>query len=314
MDKQTRKKKGWKRIRNEWKQSIRKMYKRLWAPMLRPLETNHAPQTIISLTSHGSRLNTVRYTLFSLLDQKTRPDKIILWVGHNDKKYITKGLTRLVGKGLEIRFCEDIGSYTKLIYTLEAYPEATVITVDDDIIYHKNWLTILLAKHHENPQKIICYRAHGIKVDENHHPLPYHDWAESIKPEIYFGEEGNSPFSIFPTGVGGVLYPPKCFHKDITNRELFLALAPFADDIWFWAMAVIHEKYADESPYYVIEKKYQKRIKYVDFQSQEEGSALYLTNMVCHENDRQLRAVMAHYPKIQQVLRKIEPTKTQRNI
>jgi hypothetical protein len=43
----------------------------------------------------------------------------------------------------------------------------------------------------------------------------------------------------FPTGVGGILYPPHAlYEEDVTNSELFLSLAPNADDVWFYAMAM----------------------------------------------------------------------------
>ena len=50
---------------------------------------------------------------------------------------------------------------------------------------------------------------------------------------------GENPSALnLPTGCGGVLYPPGSLHPDATDALAFLRLAPTADDLWFWAMAV----------------------------------------------------------------------------
>ncbi len=43
-------------------------------------------------------------------------------------------------KGLTIDWCEDIKSYKKLIPTLKKYPDAIIVTADDDLIYDNKWL------------------------------------------------------------------------------------------------------------------------------------------------------------------------------
>jgi hypothetical protein len=163
-----------------------------------------------------------------------------------------------------------------------------------------------LTEHRKNPERIICNRAHGIKTDENHKLLPYNNWDYCIKPETYFENGKNSHFSVFPTVVGWILYPPKCFYKDITNKELFMTLAPQADDIWLWAMAIINEKFANENPYVVVENG-DKGLKFVgSSKSQKEtGSALHHYNVLQNGNDKQLAAVIKHYPQIMKILQKI---------
>ena len=43
----------------------------------------------------------------------------------------------------------------------------------------------------------------------------------------------------FLTGVGGVLYPPGSLHPEVTNEEVFLDICRYADDVWFYAMALM---------------------------------------------------------------------------
>lgn len=42
---------------------------------------------------------------------------------------------------------------------------------------------------------------------------------------------------LFPTGVGGVLYPPNAFVDDVMDEDAFTRLCPYGDDIWFFWMA-----------------------------------------------------------------------------
>jgi len=273
-------------------------------PTLTQIE-QRVPHYIVSLTSYGKRLSTVApYAIVTLLNQTVKPDKVILWVGHEDKEKIPKVMEKLIPKGLEIRFCKDIKSYTKLIPAIRVFPNDYIITADDDVYYPQNWFEQLITEHKKNPKKIICHRVHGIKVDENHDPLPYKKWYHRINLGIY----PQYPLdSIFPTGVGGILYPPKCFHDDVTNEEFFLKLAPFADDIWFWAMAIINKKYfGGESPYVIIENGY-VRGKPIDPNYGKGDNVLVAYNVRQGGNDKQLNKIIEKYPQIKETLRRINP-------
>jgi hypothetical protein len=279
-------------------------------PQIKPLEGKNSPRYIVSLTSYGKRLSaTAPYTVITLLHQSVKPDKVVLWVGHDDKDNIPEILWELEEKGLELRFCDDLMSYTKIIPSLLEFHEDYIITADDDVYYPENWLERLVTLSEERPNKIICHRAHGIKVDKNRAALPYKKWDRWIEPAAYFALRGRSvprhrPEAVFPTGVGGVLYPPGCFHKDVADKELFMKLAPRADDIWLWAMAVINKEYfGGESPYVVIPGGYSENLQFVEPEQQE--SALWSYNVRKHGNDTQFTAVVEHCPQIKEVLGRI---------
>ena len=283
-------------------------------PVLKPLESRNSPRYIVSLTSYKKRLRkTAPYAIITLFDQSVKPDKVVLWVAHEDKEMIPDVLHKLTEKGLEIRFCEDVKSYTKLIPSLLEFPEDYIVTSDDDVYYPRNWFEQLKQMHEKNPKKIICHRAHGIKVDENHNPLPYSKWNAEIEPGVYFAhipvsQKQSNPFrgrhkSVFPTGVSGVFYPPDCLYKEVSNKELFMKLAPYADDIWFWAMAVINKEYfGEESPHVVIPDGYSQNLSYID-----PSVDSLLSYNFQGGNDRQFKAVIEYFPQIREVLGKIEP-------
>jgi glycosyltransferase involved in cell wall biosynthesis len=275
-------------------------------PTLKLLESKNSTKYIVSLTSYGKRLtDTAPYAIVTLLNQSVKPDKIILWVANEDEEKIPQIMEELTQKGLEIRFCEDIKSYKKLIFALETFPDDYIITADDDVYYPENWLEQLIAEHEKHPEKIICHHAHGIKVDENCNLLPYSQWDCYIKRKDYF----NKLEVIFPVGVGGILYPPKCFNKDIANEELFMKLAPQADDIWFWAMAVTNKEYfGKESPCILIENGYSRNLQIIEPEQDQGKNALWNYNHSQGGNDKQFKAVIEHYPQIREYLNKIKPS------
>ncbi|MCQ2744253.1 MAG: glycosyltransferase family 2 protein, partial [bacterium] len=97
---------------------------------------------IVSLTSYRERFKKLPITIYSLLNQTLKPDKIILWIDNEteDLTTIPYEITRFIKNGLEIRFVKDIKSYTKAIYAFKEYTDSIIVTADDDIYYRKNWL------------------------------------------------------------------------------------------------------------------------------------------------------------------------------
>ena len=74
---------------------------------------------IVSLTSYPLRMHSVYYTLNSIIRQKVKPQKIILWLAEtqfpNKELDVDKRIRDLMKYGLEIKFCEDLKSYKKIL-------------------------------------------------------------------------------------------------------------------------------------------------------------------------------------------------------
>lgn len=195
------------------------------------------PKLIVSLTSYPGRINTVHKTIETLLAQTIKPDKVILWLAKEqfpkEEKELPKQLLALKSKGLTIDWCEDLKSYKKLIPALRKYPEAVIVTADDDAYYASDWLELLYndyINHKDFGNYIYCHRiTKFFKPDENWHII-------TSSRSIY-----SQPTYLHKlVGLGGVLYPPHSLYSDVMKDNKFKALAPTNDDIWFWFMAILN--------------------------------------------------------------------------
>ena len=199
-------------------------------------------EVIVSLTSFPERINEVHYAIYSLLKQSVKPNKIILWLAEEEfngkARDLPEALLNLTQYGLEIAWCSNIGSYKKLLPTLKLHPNAIIVTCDDDAFYANNWLETLLMSHRKHPDLVIAHRAHQIVFAGDMRLRPYEEWKRCIS-------NIEPSYKNWFTGVGGVLYPPRCFSEvaDVMqDEEIFRFLCPTADDTWFWTMSILNDK------------------------------------------------------------------------
>lgn len=251
-------------------------------------------ELIVSLTSYPARINELHACIFSLLEQSCKADRVILYLAKtqfpNLDADLPQQLLDLKKLGLTISwYDEDIRSYKKLIPTLQQYPEAVIITADDDFYYPKDYIKTLYEAYLQDPSCLHCHRAHYITFNSDGSIAPYLSWEKRLKTD-------KAEFSNFCTTGAGVIYPPHILHKDTTNKELFLKLSPTADDIWFWAMAVANDVKIKKLPFFLMETR-----NVLPCESTEE-MPLNAINCAQGQNDIQLAAVLKQYPQILQKL------------
>lgn len=239
---------------------------------------------IISLTSIPSRIDIVWMTIESLLRQTYRPDKILLWLSEEEFKEIKlpQKLLEQQARGLEIRYCDNLKSYKKFYNTFQEYPKSLVVTVDDDIIYSEKMVDGLVKAYCKNRNSIACHRVHKIKTTSEGKIGRYNLW-EMHNEHTY--KKGILEKGFFTSG-GGALFPVSKLNKEILNRDVFMKLAPYADDIWLNVMVRIsglNVYFTDEASGYVL------------LASNSQEQCLWLQNIVGKQNDIQLRAVLEHY-------------------
>lgn len=206
-------------------------------------------ELVITLTVIPQRLPQLHLTIESLLQQSCKANRIVVWLPKDrfSSSDITPMLARQQARGLELRFCDrHVGPHTKYHYALKTFPDSLLLTVDDDVMYPEHMVADLMAGHRRSPEFIHCHRAHGMGVDGRGQLLPYKRWRRdraNFKPSL----------SVFPTGVGGVLYFPGCFDPEVANLDAALALAPRADDVWLKVMSLragtVCEMVAERTPF-----------------------------------------------------------------
>ena len=243
---------------------------------------------IISLTSFPARMKYIEFTLFSLIQQTIRPEKIILWLSEKEfpdkKNNIPSNIFRYESFGLEIRFVkENYKSFNKLVFALKEFPDYSIVTIDDDVFYKADCLELLFSTHKSFPTDIISNKIRKISFTKKNID-PYSKWK--------MPKSGGSSFLNFLLGYGGVLYPPNSLHTDSINDSLFLKLSPNADDIWFYSMALL-AKTKIRKPKYFFSKSYP-----LDYQLTNEWEnipELIKINISENKNDSQLKIVLTHY-------------------
>jgi hypothetical protein len=205
-----------------------------WTAPERLLGETEVVPVIVSMTTIPSRLGKLALVLRSLLQQTVRPLKIVVWMHEPMKAQIPQGVSVLIDRLaqyelIELRYTPLRCSHKKLIHTVEAYPQHVIVTCDDDFMYHKDWLDTLYQEHLAFPGHVIAQQIRSITRDDQGRLKPYKQWR-------YLPQTSQDPATFLAIGGKGVLYPKQALHPDYKNSELFLRLAPKADDLWFKAM------------------------------------------------------------------------------
>lgn len=234
---------------------------------------------VISLTSWHKRFNTLHMTLQCLLKQTIKADRVILWLAESECHLVPDNVLKLGAQGIDIKYCDDIKSYKKIIPTLVEEPDAFIVTADDDLSYAPDWLEKLVDAWDGNYKTVTAHRAHKIVLDKKNIPVPYEKWNWNYR------DSSDLSYLIFPTTGFGTLYPPHCFHQDVGDRNIFEKLSLNADDVWLYWMCRLNDR----------------KFRVVDVESQFlewEGTsvnALWRNNLLNGDNDIYIKNMISHY-------------------
>lgn len=91
------------------------------------------------------------------------------------------------------------------------YPNAVIITIDDDVIYPKTFIEDCIKAYEDSPTTVNAGRVHKIKYNDKG-ILPYKQWEWESK-------DTEASYDLFFTGVGGVVYPPNFFKEEDLNID-----------------------------------------------------------------------------------------------
>lgn len=198
-------------------------------------DTTYCPDIIVSLTSYPDRIGTVYKVIETIIKQRLKPDRIVLWLADsqfpNKEGDLPRNLLSLVSEQFQIKWTRDIKSYKKLIPALELFNDAVIITVDDDLLFDEYMVEDLVKGYMKRPDCIQCHRITAIEYISIDNIKTTPDALKVYPAPTYLHKL---------SGGAGCLYPPNSLHSDVLKEELFMSLAPSSDDIWFWLMGVLN--------------------------------------------------------------------------
>ena len=198
---------------------------RLWLPVT---QKNVAQDVVVSLTSYPARLPQLHLVIRSLLHQKLAPREIVLYLGNDTRdEDIPSSLRELEKYNFTIKTgCEDLKPHKKYFFAMQEYPDDAVITVDDDVIYDKDFVQDLYNCYKKFPGCVASRRVHRMIQDTLGNIKSYNDWqwecTQILEPS----------HQLFSTGCGGALYPPKVLPPETFDAEAIKAHCLDTDDIW----------------------------------------------------------------------------------
>lgn len=239
-------------------------------------------KVVVSLTSFPARIEEVWIVMECLFRQTYKADHIVLWLSKQQfpTQELPKRLLDQTQRGLDIRFVdEDLRSHKKYLYAFKVFPEAHIITVDDDLYYDNKLIENLVHLKKQFPDSVVTNRAHKISFNAKGEILKYRKWEHN--------STNSSPsFFMFQTGGFGTLYTKNDLDKSYNNIELIKNKIPHADDLWLKVQTLLIQKKV------VTNSRYNKDPLTVKSSQVEK---LVSKNVLNGGNDEQLRKVLKHF-------------------
>jgi hypothetical protein len=189
---------------------------------------------VVSIASYPKRAHLLPAVFEALNQQTVMPKKLILVLSEEEwpALILPSYLNKLVKRGIEIIWVKNNSfAVKKLVPVIEKYPDLGIITLDDDIIYHKNLIQGILKQNSQNPKAIIGYVGKVMVKKESQLHMYYREKnaANSKTPSN----------QVYLIGWGGIYYPPYSLHEKVLNmKEIHRIVPGRGSDIWFWAAAI----------------------------------------------------------------------------
>ena len=174
---------------------------------------------VVSLTTYPARVGNVWRVIEMAANQRGIKDKYAICLYLIESEFegidLPAKIKELQARGLTVKFNkENLKCHNKYFYAFKDYPEKTIITIDDDLQYNHHSISKLVMFNKNHSGCISFNRGNLIDKDK-----PYNCWP--------FIQNMTTPcFNTFPTGVGGVLYPPNSCGSIVTNINVINVETP----------------------------------------------------------------------------------------
>lgn len=136
---------------------------------------------IVSLTSYYKRIHNIPAVLDTIFNQTLIPDLVVLNLAFQE--IIPEDVQQyIVSHNIEVNRVPDTKVYKKLIPTLKKYPDACVISIDDDWLYPDFMIADFMEVHSKYPDNPIS----GNK--QIHYEMQCHCGCASLTKSSFFGK------------------------------------------------------------------------------------------------------------------------------
>lgn len=188
-------------------------------------------RVIASLSTLPARINHLRPTIQSLLNQTRPPDEIVVSIPEFSKReqkhYVIPDYLARMPRVRILRCEKDWGPATKFIATVQDELKAgrgdtLIMVVDDDRAYSRDAVQTYLYYHEQLPEGALCFRGAAM-------PRSF-DWRDA---RMVFGNRLRRPQQIaVVTGCGSYLIQPRFFDESLWDYSTAPQSAFYMDDIW----------------------------------------------------------------------------------
>lgn len=243
----------------------------------------------VSLTSIYEKQTQLLETLKTIKKQNLQPNKCYIYLSVEPylldtgfkNKNLNKNLQQYIDNNVvfEIRWCENIGSYRKLLPLLKEKwnEDCLILTMDDDIYYNPNLINQAVSDY--NKEKCcIAYRGFTPNINNiNLETLRYcKGQFKCIKHLYNFGNNGV-----------GTVHHPSFYHKTgdlVFNLNYIYEYCRTGDDIWFYLCRIVNniETYLNTD--------FENYFKF-NFENHKETALCHNYNYKNNTNEKNLRKV-----------------------
>jgi len=188
-------------------------------------------RVIASLSTVPDRINNLRPTIRSLLEQTRPPDEIVLAIPQfsirEQRPYLVPDYISRLARVRILPCGKDWGPATKFIPVVQEERTAgrqntLIMVVDDDRLYPSNALESYLYYHGQLPDAALCFRGAAMPRSM--------DWR---KAKMIYGNELREPQpAAVITGCGSYLIQPRFFDEAFWDYSTAPRGAFYMDDIW----------------------------------------------------------------------------------
>lgn len=255
---------------------------------------------IVSMTSYPARIGGAADIWKSVLRQKTdEPFRCVMVLSEEEfpNHRLPDDLQRLVKDGwIELLWWpRNTRSHMKLYPVMQTWPDADVITIDDDMYKPQGWLQNMIEDHRRWPQDVIS-NSFTYNLDSN---MGWHRMLDL--PQKVSKGKNDVPGLVFQfariCSGHGTLFPAHTFTDErFFDEKAMMRLAPTCDETWMWMWAMLSGREFRQSSWI-----YDESALTVPG-TQKMPTALYKANRLIY--DKMYEDLFREYPQFKEELQK----------